>query len=106
MSETLRVQLCDINCSQSSIRSRLGDGSSVKDLIKNLRDDAVKASSLDIRVFRTNSGKLWALDHRRTWAVREAKGVQFWLKVTVVDDRSEFESKFTNPSGKWPMDTI
>ena len=100
---TMPVRVGDIRCSQSTISAYFKNGSPVEDLISEIRNGQVNPNSLGICVHCSQSGNFWALDHRRLWAVRQAKGLNYRLQVLVCHDPTEFVNKQSAKNGgQWP----
>jgi hypothetical protein len=85
------VALDKTRFTQDSINAVLDDGTSINDLIAELRNGDEHPTSLDIEVFKDDDGVYWALSNRRMYAVKTAFGhvSGYQVFVTVYDSSDD-----------------
>lgn len=95
------IDLATVSFTQSTIKDTFNDGRKVGDLVAKLKAKQLLPKDLPaISVFKDETGKLWTLDNRRLFALKQAFNGKLKVRVIVHDasdaDRlAEFERKFT-----------
>ena len=98
------VDLKDLFFTQSTIQDSFSSGGTVSALVESLCNKSTQPGDLPaLNVYRNFDGKLWCLDNRRLFALKQAFRGKLRFRVMVYDKsdperEAEFKRKLTTPS--------